>query len=130
MDRILLTEHFANALSQVDDGVQQIKRQREHIFKLHQAGRSTKAADLVLRMLVESQTKRIADRNQLKAALEIYDNESVTMLIFSTPSVLVLRWEPNPATRRYSAYALTHAHRPSGARTGSQGPERKYLAVG
>jgi len=69
MDRILLTEHLSNAIGRVDEGEQQIKRQRERIFSLRQKRRSTRAAKLVLATLVESQKLRIADRNRLKALL-------------------------------------------------------------
>ena len=69
MDRILLTNYLANAISQVDEGEQEIKRLRERIYRLRQKRRSTRAAKVVLATLIKSQKLRIADRNRLKTLL-------------------------------------------------------------
>ena len=65
VDRILLMEHLASAIRQVELSRELVSRQRDRIYTLGKAGRDTALAELVLARLEASQALRVADRQRL-----------------------------------------------------------------
>lgn len=75
VERILLMESLASAISQVDDGRELVRRQRDRIYALGKAGRNTALAELVLARLEASQILRVAERERLEELLAGLETE-------------------------------------------------------
>ena len=75
VERILLMESLASAISQVDDGRELVRRQRDRIYALGKAGRNTALAELVLARLEASQILRVAERERLEELLAALETE-------------------------------------------------------
>lgn len=70
-DRTILMEHLASAIRHVDAGQLLLRRQRDRIYFLGQAGRDTALAERVLARLEASQKLRIADREKFEDLLAV-----------------------------------------------------------
>jgi hypothetical protein len=68
-DGIVLMEHLASAIREVDEGQDRVRRQRDRIYFLGKSGRDTALAELVLVRLETSQSLRVANRQRLEGLL-------------------------------------------------------------